>query len=94
MAEGLARRDKGQMSACRIECCWECTPTLSHRHLIGAICTGEFDDRVFVGLDFVLAEARRRRLRVILTLLNYWGDYGGMPQVGFSPCACRSQAGC
>ncbi len=36
---------------------------------------------MFVGLDFVLAEARRRQLRVILTLVNYWKDYGGMPQV-------------
>jgi endo-1,4-beta-mannosidase len=36
---------------------------------------------VFEGLDFVLAEARRRGILVILTLVNYWGDYGGMPQV-------------
>lgn len=36
---------------------------------------------MFEGLDFVLAEARRRRIFVILTLVNYWQDYGGMPQV-------------
>jgi hypothetical protein len=36
---------------------------------------------VFEGLDFVLAEAHRRSILVILTLVNYWGDYGGMPQV-------------
>ena len=36
---------------------------------------------MFEGLDFVLAEARRRGILVILTLVNYWGDYGGMPQV-------------
>ncbi len=36
------------------------------------ICTGEFDERVFCGLDFVLAEAARRELKVMLVLINYW----------------------
>ena len=34
--------------------------------------TGEFDERVFCGLDFVLAEAARRGLKVMLVLINYW----------------------
>ena len=41
---------------------------------------GEFDERVFQGLDWVIAEAGKRRLRVMLTLVNYWSAYGGMPQ--------------
>lgn len=47
------------------------------------VTAGEFNDHVFEGLDFVLAEARRRGILVILTLVNYWGDYGGMLQVHF-----------
>jgi mannan endo-1,4-beta-mannosidase len=34
----------------------------------------------FVHLDHVLAEARMRRLSVIVVLANRWGDYGGVPQ--------------
>ncbi len=36
---------------------------------------------MFEGLDFVLAESQRRGLLVLLTLTNYWTDYGGMTQV-------------
>ena len=36
------------------------------------LCPGEFDERVFCGLDFVLAEAARRDLKVMLVLINYW----------------------
>lgn len=41
---------------------------------------GVFDQRVFRGLDFVLVEAQKRSIRVILSLVNYWGAYGGMAQ--------------
>lgn len=34
----------------------------------------------FVHLDHVLAEARERRVRVILVFVNRWGDRGGLPQ--------------
>jgi hypothetical protein len=34
----------------------------------------------FVHLDHVLAEARARRLSVIVVLGNRWADYGGVPQ--------------
>jgi endo-1,4-beta-mannosidase len=44
------------------------------------MCTGVFDQRVFRGLDFVIAEAQKRNIRVILSLVNYWGAYGGMAQ--------------
>lgn len=42
--------------------------------------TGQFDERVFSGLDFVLAEAGRRGLKLILALTNYWTPFGGMTQ--------------
>lgn len=38
---------------------------------------GEFDERVLQGLDWVVAEAKRRRLLLLPCLLNYWDDYGG-----------------
>ena len=41
---------------------------------------GRFDERVFAALDFVVAQAGRRGLRLVLNLTNYWNDYGGMRQ--------------
>eukprot|EP00250_Pteridium_aquilinum_P020779 c24944_g4_i1 orf=205-1407(+) len=38
---------------------------------------GVYDEKVFQALDFVLKQARRSGLRLILTLVNNWGDYGG-----------------
>lgn len=32
------------------------------------------------GLDWLLVECSRRGLRLLLSLTNFWGDYGGMPQ--------------
>ena len=49
-------------------------------YLMYTLPAGEFDERVFQGLDFVVAEARKRQLLLILTLVNYWGDYGGILQ--------------
>lgn len=37
-------------------------------------------DESYVHLDRVLAEARRLNLRVVIVLLNRWGDHGGVPQ--------------
>ncbi|MEM9188294.1 MAG: cellulase family glycosylhydrolase [Myxococcota bacterium] len=34
----------------------------------------------YVYLDRLLVEARARNMRVIVTLVNRWGDYGGLPQ--------------
>jgi mannan endo-1,4-beta-mannosidase len=39
-----------------------------------------FIEAAFVQLDRVLAGARARGLRVVVTLGNHWGDYGGIPQ--------------
>jgi mannan endo-1,4-beta-mannosidase len=41
---------------------------------------GVYQEYVFQGLDYVIAEAGRRGLRLILPLVNNWGDYGGMDQ--------------
>jgi mannan endo-1,4-beta-mannosidase len=39
----------------------------------------EWVEPAFVQLDRVLAAARARHVRLIVTLANYWGDYGGVP---------------
>ncbi|GLC65636.1 hypothetical protein PLESTF_000321400 [Pleodorina starrii] len=40
---------------------------------------GKFSDKVFAGLDWLIVEAGRRGIRLLLSLTNYWADYGGMP---------------
>ena len=37
-------------------------------------------ERGLVGLDTVVAEAKKRGLRLIMTLANYWDAYGGFPR--------------
>lgn len=32
------------------------------------------------GLDFVVSEAKKYNIRLILSLVNNWNDYGGKPQ--------------
>ncbi|KAH7388538.1 hypothetical protein KP509_16G080700 [Ceratopteris richardii] len=41
---------------------------------------GVYDERVFQALDFVLSEAKRVGIRLILSLSNNWKDYGGKAQ--------------
>ncbi|KAI6704612.1 hypothetical protein NL676_007574 [Syzygium grande] len=41
---------------------------------------GVFDERVFRGLDYVIVEARRNRVRVILSLVNNLNAFGGKAQ--------------
>jgi endo-1,4-beta-mannosidase len=41
---------------------------------------GVYDESVFRGLDWVVAEAGRRGLRLMMTLTNFWEDFGGLPQ--------------
>jgi hypothetical protein len=40
----------------------------------------DFIEDAYVQLDRVLAAARVRQIRLIITLANYWGDYGGIPR--------------
>ncbi|PWA45125.1 mannan endo-1,4-beta-mannosidase 1 [Artemisia annua] len=44
------------------------------------ISPGAYDERVFEGLDFVVAEARKYGLRLILSFVNNYKDFGGRPQ--------------
>lgn len=39
-----------------------------------------YDEQVFEGLDFVVSEARRYNIRLLLSLCNNWEDYGGKSQ--------------
>ncbi|KAK9755399.1 hypothetical protein RND81_01G022400 [Saponaria officinalis] len=39
-----------------------------------------YDEDVFKSLDFVVSEAKRNKIRLILSLVNNWSDYGGKPQ--------------
>ncbi|XP_058187015.1 mannan endo-1,4-beta-mannosidase 4-like [Rhododendron vialii] len=41
---------------------------------------GSYNEDVFKGLDFVVAEARKYGIYLILTLVNNWDDYGGKKQ--------------
>ncbi|XP_010057854.2 mannan endo-1,4-beta-mannosidase 6 [Eucalyptus grandis] len=41
---------------------------------------GVFDERVFRGLDYVIVEAQRNRVRVILSLVNNLNAFGGKAQ--------------
>ncbi|XP_077231839.1 mannan endo-1,4-beta-mannosidase 5-like [Tasmannia lanceolata] len=41
---------------------------------------GVYDERVFQGLDFVISEARKYGVRLILSFVNNYNDYGGRPQ--------------
>ncbi|KAL4583150.1 hypothetical protein LXL04_007715 [Taraxacum kok-saghyz] len=44
------------------------------------ISPGAYDERVFQGLDFVVAEARKYGVRVILSFINNYKDFGGRSQ--------------
>ncbi|GAB2272077.1 Mannan endo-1,4-beta-mannosidase 6 [Dionaea muscipula] len=39
-----------------------------------------YDEEVFKALDFVVSEAKKYRIRLILSLVNNWKDFGGKPQ--------------
>jgi mannan endo-1,4-beta-mannosidase len=39
----------------------------------------KYNEKALVGLDTAIAEAKKRGIRVILALTNYWKDYGGLP---------------
>lgn len=42
---------------------------------------GEYDEPTFQQMDYIIAKAREKGLRLILPLVNNWDDgYGGMPQ--------------
>ncbi|CAN4096231.1 unnamed protein product [Withania somnifera] len=44
------------------------------------ISPGVYDERVFQGLDFVISEAKKYGVRLILSFVNQWNDFGGKAQ--------------
>jgi len=40
---------------------------------------GTYREEGLVGLDRAVSEAKKRGIRLIMTLTNYWTDYGGLP---------------
>ncbi|XP_076939923.1 mannan endo-1,4-beta-mannosidase 5-like [Bidens hawaiensis] len=44
------------------------------------ISPGVYDERVFQGLDFVVAQARKYGLKLTLSFVNNYKDFGGRPQ--------------
>ncbi|CAL5222551.1 g4932 [Coccomyxa viridis] len=50
---------------------------------------GVFDERVFAALDWVIAQAKMRGLRLCMPLVNYWPAYGGIPQ--YMRWSCQRQ---
>ncbi|CAN6274310.1 unnamed protein product [Urochloa humidicola] len=41
---------------------------------------GVYNEEVFMGLDYVIAEAKKRGVHLILSLVNNWDGYGGKKQ--------------
>ncbi|GHO85701.1 cellulase family glycosylhydrolase [Dictyobacter formicarum] len=41
---------------------------------------GQYNESTFQKLDYIMASAQRHHMRVIVTMENYWGDYGGIQQ--------------
>ncbi|GLT92093.1 hypothetical protein SLE2022_099500 [Rubroshorea leprosula] len=41
---------------------------------------GSYNEQVFQGLDFVISEAKKHRITLILSLVNNYDDYGGKKQ--------------
>ncbi|KAM0860991.1 hypothetical protein ACQ4PT_046184 [Festuca glaucescens] len=44
------------------------------------ITPGVYNEAMFMGLDFVIAEAKKRRLYLILGMVNNWAPFGGKKQ--------------
>ncbi len=40
--------------------------------------SGNYNEQTFQRLDYIMASAARHHMKVILTLSNYWNDYGGV----------------
>lgn len=40
--------------------------------------SGNYNEQTFQRLDYIMASAARHHMKVILTLSNYWNDYGGI----------------
>ncbi|KAF5191921.1 Mannan endo-1,4-beta-mannosidase [Thalictrum thalictroides] len=75
VSEMLKRGSEMGMTVCRT---WAFNDGNSPNSL--QISPGVFDKRVFQGLDYVIVEARRRRIRLIFSLVNNLDAFGGKAQ--------------
>lgn len=55
------------------------------------VAPGVYREESLVALDRVVAEAKQRNIRLILTLVNYWPDYGGVNRY-VAWCNCNASA--
>ncbi|OVA10072.1 Glycoside hydrolase [Macleaya cordata] len=75
VSEMIRRGAQMGMTVCRT---WAFSDGNSSNSL--QISPGVFDERVFQGLDFVILEARRHQIRLILSLVNNLNAFGGKAQ--------------
>ncbi|XP_042481177.1 mannan endo-1,4-beta-mannosidase 6-like [Macadamia integrifolia] len=75
VSEMLKRGSQMGMTVCRT---WAFSD--GRRHDALQITPGFFNEKVFQGLDFVIAEARRHKIRLILSLVNNLNAFGGKAQ--------------
>ena len=57
---------------------WECNESGGHYNVFEVNDTGNYNEEMFKALDWLIAEAGKRDIRVNLVLVNTWNDYGGM----------------
>ncbi|KAF7086178.1 hypothetical protein CFC21_089504 [Triticum aestivum] len=74
----LATLDQASRIGATVIRTWAFNDAGSNRPL--QITPGVYSEDVFLGLDFVIAEAKKRGLYLILSLANNWGDFGGRRQ--------------
>ncbi|KAJ4975160.1 hypothetical protein NE237_000266 [Protea cynaroides] len=75
VSEMLKRGSQMGMTVCRT---WAFSD--GRRHDALQTTPGFFNEKVFQGLDFVIAEARRHNIRLILSLVNNLNAFGGKAQ--------------
>lgn len=69
------KASKYGMNVCRT---WAFSDGVSYRPLQKS--PGSYNEEMFKGLDYVISEARKQGVYLILSLVNNWDDYGGKKQ--------------
>jgi len=57
---------------------WDCDKVGGHYNAFVKYSPGNYSDEMFEALDWLVYEASKRDIRLILVLVNNWNDYGGM----------------
>ena len=57
---------------------WDCNKSGGHYNAFVKYSPGNYSDEMFEALDWLVYEASKRDIRLILVLVNNWNDYGGM----------------